>query len=318
MNATRVSAFEDTRNRQRLGAIGAAVKILVTGASGFIGSHLVARLGARHEVFAVARSSHNIAPAENVACIAMDLARRLDEQKLPAQIDVIIHLAQANVPFPEGASELLVVNTGAAQQLLDYGYRAGAQQFILASTGDVYGRRSGRCKESDAVAPETFYAVTKYSAEMVTKAYSNYLRGCVLRLFHPYGPGQLGRLIPKLAERIRQEKAIRLNQGDGPHTSPVWIDDVSCAIERAIDGSASGVLNIAGDRNVSMRELAEEIGRALEREPAFEVTDEEPFDLMGDNELMKRVLGEWNLVTLTDGLSNTFRGEEDTKWRVHG
>lgn len=317
MNATRVSAFEDTRNKQRLGAKGVAVKILITGASGFIGSHVVALLRKRHEVFAVVRSPQKLALDDNVACVVMDLAQRLDEGKLPAQMDVIIHLAQANVPFPEGANELLAVNTAAAQHLLDYGYRAGAQQFILASTGDVYGRRSGRCKEGDAAAPESFYAVTKYSAEMLTQAYSDYLRGCVLRLFQPYGPGQSGRLIPKLAERIREGKAIRLNQGDRPHTSPVWIDDVACAIELAIDGSASGVLNIAGDRSVSMRELAEEIGRVLEREPAFEAAGEEPFDLMGDNESMKRVLGEWDMVTLTDGLSRTFRSEEDARWRVH-
>lgn len=292
-------------------------KILITGAGGFIGRHLVARLSMRHEVFAVARSSQKVTAPENVVSIAMDLAQRLEHGKLPAQMDVIIHLAQANVPFPEKASELLAVNTDAAQQLLDYGCRVQAKQFILASTGDVYGRRSGPSKEGDPVAPQSYYAVTKYSAEMLTQSYSDYLPGCVLRLFHPYGPGQSGRLIPKLAERIRQGQAIRLNPGDCPHTSPIFIDDVARAMELAIDGSATGVLNIAGDRSVSMRELAAEIGRVLDIEPNFETASEQAFDLTGDNESMKRVLGVWEMVTLTDGLSQTFKGEEDARWRVH-
>ena len=246
----------------------------------------------------------------------MDLARSLHETKLPAQIDVIVHLAQANARFPEDAKELLAVNTNATQHLLDYGRRAGARHFVLASTGDVYGRPVGLSKETDPVAPASYYAVTKYAAEMLAQAYSDYLVPGVLRLFQPYGPGQANRLIPKLANCIHQQRPIRIHKKDRPHMTPVYIDDVAIAIERAIGCSYSGIVNIAGDRVVSLRELAEEMGRVLESQPVFEETGEESADLMGDNGLMKQVFGKWEMVTLSDGLSRTLKGKENTICRV--
>jgi len=239
----------------------------------------------------------------------MDLARTLKVSALPAEIDVIIHLAQANVPFPEAANELWAVNTSSTQRLLEYARGARARQFVLASTGDVYGRRTGLCKETDTTAPVGYYGLTKAVAEMLVQTYSDYLRPCILRLFQPYGPGQSDRLIPKLADRIRQGRVVQLNKDDRPRMTPVYVDDVTRAVESAIDSSYSGTVNIAGDRVVSVRELAEEIGRALGYEPFFEESGRESADLMGDNNLMRQLLGDWSIVALDDGLSRTFKDE---------
>ena len=286
------------------------MKIVITGSSGFIGRHLVSRLSDGNEVFAVVREAGEPVSTDKVRIIVMDLARMLDVSALPTDIDIIIHLAQANVPFPEGANELMAVNTSATQQLLDYGRRAGARQFILASTGDVYGPHSGLSKETDMIAPQSYYAITKYAAELLVQSYSSYLLPCVLRLFQPYGPGQSDRLIPKLRERIRQQKPIRIHNDDRPHMTPIYIDDVTHAVNGAIECAFSGTINIAGERVLSVRELAEEIGRAMESQPIFEQRSEEAGDLMGDNSLMKEVLGSWNMVSLGEGLSRTFKSEE--------
>lgn len=286
------------------------MRILVTGASGFIGRHLVSRLSKAHELFAVDRDPQRAAQSETAHVFVMDLGRTLNVSALPAEIDIIIHLAQANVTFPEAANELWAVNTSTTQQLLDYGRRARAHQFVLASTGDVYGRRIGLCKETDAAAPVSYYGLTKRVAEMLVQTYSDYLRPCIVRLFQPYGPGQTDRLIPRLADRIRQGQVIRLNKDDRPRMTPVYVDDVTRAVESAIDASYSGTVNIAGDRVVSIRELAEEIGRAVECQPVFEESGQESVDMMGSNELMKNVLGEWPMVSLTDGLSRALGDKE--------
>jgi nucleoside-diphosphate-sugar epimerase len=277
----------------------------------------VPRLAARHEVLAVVRSPGQIVAGGPTRVVVMDLTEALEPTGLPPRIDVIIHLAQANVRFPEGAGELFAVSANATQQLLDYGRRAGARRVILGSSGDVYGRRLGSCQESDPVAPASFYAVTKRTAEMLVESYAAYLKPCNLRLFQPYGRGQSDRLIPRLADRIRQQKPIYLNRGDRPRTTPIYIDDVTCAVERAMDSAYAGTVNVAGDTVVSMRELAEAIGRVIERRPVFEERDEESGDLAGDNGLMKRVFGEWPMVGLTDGLSRALRPKEDTRCRVH-
>ena len=142
---------------------------------------------------------------------------------------------------------------------------------------------------------------------MLVQAFSEYLQPSILRLFQPYGPGQTGRLIPKLAECIRQKMPIRLGKDDCPHVTPVFVNDVVSAFERAIDAPYWGTFNIAGDAALSMRELAREIGRIANCEPVFDETNEELGDMMGDNAQMKRVLGTWPMVSLSDGLCRTLR-----------
>jgi UDP-glucuronate 4-epimerase len=264
----------------------------------------------------VVRHKGQASSAKTASFVAMDLSRALDRGLLPAQVDVIIHLAQANVPFPELANDLFAVNTAATQQLLDYARRAGAKQFMLASTGDVYGRIYGPAGETLTPAPGSYYAATKYAAELLVQAYSNHFQTCSLRLFHPYGPGQSARLIPKIAGQIMLGKPIRLNKDSRPHVTPIFIDDVTGAVETVLASPHSGAINIAGDRRVSIRELAEEIGRVLEIEPAFEQTELEATDLAGDNRLMKELLGTWDLVGLSEGLVRMFKSEEATLWQA--
>src|SRR5437867_635383 len=155
------------------------MKILITGANGFIGQYLVSHFSAHHEVFALVRNSHARFHAE-VSEIIADLARPLERVSLPPQVDAVIHLAQANVAFPEAADELFAVNTGSTGQLLNYARLAGARVFLLASSGDVYGSRLGLCKEMDALAPADFYAATKYASEVLANAYRDYFPTCIL------------------------------------------------------------------------------------------------------------------------------------------
>ena len=290
------------------------MRIVITGADGFIGRSLLERFSSRHEVLAVVRNPHKDA-ASLVPVVVHDLAQTLNTKLLPSAIDVIIHLAQANVTFPEAANELFAVNTFATQQLLDYARRARARQFVLFSTGDVYGCRFGASKETDAVYPASYYAATKQCAELLAQCYSAYFQVCIMRLFQPYGPGQTNRLIPRLAQRIGRREAVSLNEDARPLMTPIYIDDVIQAIERATDRSFEGTVNLAGDRIVSMRELAVEIGRVLEIEPQFESTGQPSSDFIGDNTMMRRVLGNWSMVPLNDGLSRTFKSEGAIGWQ---
>ena len=98
--------------------------------------------------------------------------------------------------------------------------------------------------------------------------------------------------------------------------TPAYIDDVVVAFQRAVVAPYSGVLNVAGDTPVSMRQLAEALGRVLASEPVFEETGEEVGDMMGDNRRMKDVLGAWPMVELSEGLSRTFEIREDVGCQI--
>jgi nucleoside-diphosphate-sugar epimerase len=285
------------------------MRLLVTGATGFIGRHLVPRLAQRHEIVAVVRDASQRALVTPAAPVVADLTQALDAGALPARLDVVIHLAQANVPFPAGADQLFAVNTAATAQLLEYARGAGARQFVLASSGDVYGARSAPCRETDAVAPSGFYAATKHASELLAQAYGEFLAPCALRLFHPYGPGA-NRLIARFADRIRRGEPIALNRGDRPRMTPIYVADVIRTFERIVDSSYGGLMNVCGAQVVSIRELAEEIGRVLERQPVFAQTDAETGDFIGDNARMQQDLGVTSLTSLRDGLRHTFGAPE--------
>ena len=92
--------------------------------------------------------------------------------------------------------------------------------------------------------------------------------------------------------------------------TPIYIDDVTHAIEWAMNCRYSGTMNIAGDEVVGMRELAEAIALALGSHAIFEETGEAAADLIGDNSVMRQALGNWDTVSLADGLSRTFISEE--------
>jgi len=278
------------------------MKVLVTGATGFIGKYLVRRLSSQHEIFILARNTTQAFSEPTSSIITMDLAGPIDSKALPERVDTIIHLAQATVPLPQSANEMFAVNTHSTQQLLDYARKSGVRRFVLASTGDVYGRE-GRAREIDPASPLSFYGVTKRAAEMFVGSYSDYFETCILRLFHPYGPGQSNRLIPKIADRLRLREPVLLHDSDRPHLTPIYIDDLILAIERVVESSYIGILNIAGERGVSIRELAEEIGSVLGYRPIFKDTGKAVVDLAGDSELMKEVLGEWTMVGLAEGLN---------------
>src|SRR5579883_2095710 len=92
-------------DRAGAGSRGSLMKILMTGATGFIGRHLLSFWKGRHEVFALVRDLPPKQSEGSVRYVNADLTRPLDVQRLPAGIEAIVHLAQANVAFPEAAGE---------------------------------------------------------------------------------------------------------------------------------------------------------------------------------------------------------------------
>ncbi len=281
------------------------MKVLVTGATGFIGGHLIPRLLAEgNEVIAIVRGDHS-GVADGATIVRADLSQPLMQEDLPGA-DAVVHLAQANVPWPEAARELYDVNTRSTLDLLDHASRAGSRVFVYASSGSIYGTGPSAWREDDPERADDFYARTKQHAEQLVQAYADRLSAVVLRLFAPYGPGQSGRLVPALIQRVRDGRPVTLNEGGRPRLTPTYVDDVVDAMIASLGVEDHVVANVAGDEPVSIRELAELIGRAVDREPIFEDGDAKVGgDVLGANERMRSVLGLERLVPLEEGLART-------------
>jgi nucleoside-diphosphate-sugar epimerase len=280
-----------------------AVRILVTGATGFIASHLVPALAADgHEVFAGAHDLDRCPAGPGIARLELDLTDFRTED-LPA-VDAVVHLAQANVPFPDGAGALFTVNTASTAALLEHARTSKATTFVYASSASVYGFGDRPWSEDDTPPSSDFYSATKLASERLVGAYAGELSSWCFRFVAPYGPGQRGRMIPRLIANVEAGRPITLNDGGRPRMNPIFVDDVVDAVQAALSGTGSQVVNVAGDDVVSIKELAELIGRVVGRDPVFEEGNSPVAgDLVAVNRRLHDLLGRQKLVTLDAGLS---------------
>ena len=279
----------------------------MTGASGFVAPHLIAALVARGDtVVATARDAERIPGGPGIEALPLDLAAPLDDVELPA-VDAIVHLAQANVPYPARALELYRVNTVSTLGLLDACARTGARHFVHASSGTVYGLGDEPFRESDPVRHHQLYATTKIHAEDLVARYADQLAGAVsLRLFAPYGPGQVNRMIPGIIGRVRAGTAVSLNAGGRPRMNPIYIDDAVGAFIAALSVDGHKIVNVAGDEIVTIRQIAESAGRAVGVEPVFEDGGGTAAgDVIGDTTEFRAWLGDRSFTSLDQGVGRT-------------
>jgi UDP-glucose 4-epimerase len=255
------------------------MRVLLTGASGFLGKAWSLAADPGIEIVALGRS----VPEEiagRVRLIEADLsepagvARAVASGALPEAVDAVVHLAVSrhHRQFPERALDMFEVNVAATAQLLDYAKRAGARHFVLGSTGTVYSPGDGgRLDEARQVYPEAFFAVTKRAAELLAESYRPHFAVGILRFFVPYGPGQTDRLVPDLIARVERGDAVTLPPvGDGMAFTPIYIDDAVRVLETCLTEKWNDIVNVSADEPLTICDAARIIGEIVGRAPRFE------------------------------------------------
>jgi len=283
----------------------AGATVLVTGANGFIGRHLLPVLANRYRVVAVARSEGPA--AQGVEWVVHDLAEPL-EGVLPARADAVVHLAQSRRyrDFPDGAEDVFAINVQSTFRLLEYARRSGTRSFVFTSTGGIYGYSYERFAETDPVDPLNFYFASKYSAELLIANYQRFFPTVVLRLFFVYGPGQRGMLVPTLIDRVERGETIFVDGEPGLQVNPIYVGDAVRVFEPGLAAQAPGLFNVAGDETLTITDLVRVIGEVTGRQPAIEYRPaDRAGDLIGDNAQMRNVLGVVPRTPLREGLRLT-------------
>ncbi len=263
----------------------------MTGACGFIGSHLSERLVREgHRVLGVDCFTEYYDPAikkENVAgAMAHPLfelstadLRTDDLAELLGRADVVFHLAGQpgiRLSWSDGFGEYVSCNIVATQRLLEAAKESGLRRLVFSSSSSVYGEVDSYPTSED-VSPRPFspYGVTKLAAEGLCAAYAaNYDLSVVsLRYFSVYGPRQRPDMATqRIIAAARAGRTFPVYGSGDQLRDFTYVDDVVAAnlAAAAVDVAPKGPLNICGGSQASLndviRTVAEQMGRPLDVE----------------------------------------------------
>ena len=246
------------------------MKVLVTGATGFIGSTLVqALVRAGYEVRALSRSGNvpDKLRGLNLEICTGDLTVPASLKGIAEGVGAVCHLAGVlgeTCPDEEYYYRLHVQGTA---NLLSECAGHPIQKFVHCSTTGVLGPTDGEiADESHPYRPSNVYEVTKAEGErlVLQHARERRLAAVVLRPGMVYGPGDMHHL--GLYWAIKRGYFFLINRGKS-YLDPVFVEDVAQAFIKALQStdSAGQVYMIAGPRPVTVRELAQTIANALGR-----------------------------------------------------
>lgn len=286
--------------------------VLVVGGAGFIGTHLLRRIGDDGgAVFATCRKRSGVESLPGVTWVETDVTSPGAAARWPKSCDTVIYLAQSRQwrAFPDGAHDTFQVNVAAVVAAAEYARMAGAKRFIYLSSGSVYPKTDGEIGEDhrfEVPSNRAFYPSTKLAAEMLLAPYSVMFPVIVQRLFVPYGAGQDPKmLLPQLVRCVQAGEPITLDGEDGLRINPIAIADVIEALIQCAGLDRTITMNVAGPETLTLREVAVEIGRHVGREP---VLDRRPgttaASIVGDTSLLAATLGWTPSRTLSEGLGD--------------
>ena len=261
------------------------MKAVVTGAAGFIGSHVSERLVTEGwqvvgldcftPYYAAADKLANLATltlSDQFELLRADLGEA-DLSDVVDSADVIFHLAaQPGVrsSWSDGFQDYATNNVVATQRLLDAVRSSGSRpRVVFASSSSVYGEiDASPSHEGAALRPHSPYGVTKVAGELLVAAYvANFgLDAICLRLFSVYGPRQR----PDMALHRMIEAALGKTSfplyGDGSSVRDfTYVADVAeaCLLTASTDLETGTVLNVAGGSMASIADLLETVGSIL-------------------------------------------------------
>jgi UDP-glucose 4-epimerase len=300
------------------------MRVLVTGGSGFIGSHLTDALIDRGDQVAVVDDLSAGRPGRVHEMAALHKLSITDAGQLTALMmdftpDLICHLAakidvRASVTFPATDAEVNVIGT---VNVLEAARAVGARVLFCSTGGVLYGRDAPIPSLEDVLPlPESPYGVAKHCAEQYVELY-NRLHGtghAVLRLANVYGPrqdpdGEAGVVAIFCAQALAGERPVIY--GDGRQTRDyVYVGDTVGALLAAADCGRPGTWNIGTGTEVSVLEVARIIGMVAGHPVKPDFAPPRPGELLRSALASDRArldLGWSARMPLADGIARAYR-----------
>jgi dTDP-glucose 4,6-dehydratase len=302
------------------------MRVLITGAAGFLGSHLADRfLAEGHEVIGmdnlITGTTDNIAHLashERFSFIKHDVTNYI---YVAGPVDAILHFASPASPidYLELPIQTLKVGALGTHKALGLAKAKGAR-FLLASTSEVYGdpqvhpQPESYYGHVNPVGPRGVYDEAKRFAEAMTMAYHTYhkVETRILRIFNTYGPRMRlrdGRVVPNFIQQALKGEPLTA-YGDGTQTrSFQYVSDLVEGIYRLLHSDEVEPVNIGNPGEFTIREFADLVNELTGNRAGVVYKDlrtkDDPQVRQPDNSKAKRVLGWSPQVSLREGLERT-------------
>ncbi|MCB2359370.1 NAD-dependent epimerase/dehydratase family protein [Clostridium estertheticum] len=292
-------------------------KILVTGATGFIGSQTLTILNQKgYEVHAVTSKGHNrIHKTTDIIWHCFDLLKTSEIEELFENVkpDEMLHLAWYAVPGKYVNSEENLLWVQSSIVMLKNFNNNGGKRFVFAGTCAQYDLGYGYLdEERTPLRPNSLYGVCKLSFENIAQKYcnSNGISFASGRIFYLYGEMEKGnRIIPYVINCLLNNEIAHCSHGNQIRDF-LNVKDVACAFVEILQSNIEGSINIGSGEGVKLKNILLKVGEKLGKKDLIHFGDiktllEEPNMIVANN---KRLMNETNWTQkfyLDNGLDET-------------
>ncbi len=305
-------------------------KILITGASGFIGSHLVekvAREGAGVRAFVHYNSRGDIGLLQQIDPMLIkeieifpgDLRDPNTVARAVKNIQAVVHLgALISIPYSYlNPREVIETNIMGTLNVLQACMNYGVEKFIHTSTSEVYGTaKFVPINERHPLQGQSPYAASKIGADKLVESYycSFGLPALTIRPFNTFGPRQSARaVLPVIITQALAGQPVKLGNTTAKRDFTYISDTVEAYIKALLSENLHGeVINLGTGREVSIAEVCEIVSRLTGKEITiqqesrrFRPEKSEVMQLLSDNSRAKELLGWMPKVEFEEGLQRT-------------
>lgn len=292
------------------------MKIAVTGASGFVGEHLIKKLLSKNFHLRIFVRKKPLLFNKDIEVVEGDLVTGEGLPEFLSGTDAVIHLA-ARVTSPE--DKMFDDNVIATHNLVTQAINSSVSQFIFVSSVAVYGTdKKTKFREGDECSPDTPYGVTKYLAELLVRYWSKKTGNLatILRPFNVYGPGNRKGIIYTFCSDIRNDHKVVV-YGDGKQERDfLYIDDFIDAIIEVLEGRREGIYNLGSPRKYAILDVVSTFKQVVGDSFQVEFSPSEQgkvFDINQDLSKVRKELGWQAKVSLEEGIKRTIKWYDDQK-----